>query len=55
MIDNLLRSDNQVVVFLNYNIQAVATEGQKANLITDYVLKVKSIYSHFFPDCPKSL
>lgn len=28
-----------------HNVQAIATEGQKANLITDYVLRVKFILS----------
>ena len=35
--------DYQVAALLNYDVQEVATEGQKASLITDYVLKVKSM------------
>jgi len=34
-------TDNKVVALLIHDGQAIATEGQKANLITDYVLRVK--------------
>jgi len=32
-----------IVGLMSYNAQAVATEGQKENLVVDYILKVKFI------------
>lgn len=34
-------ANNIVLGIVTYNAQAVATEGQKANLAVDYILKVK--------------
>lgn len=34
-----------IVGLMSYNAQAVATEGQKENLVVDYILKVKIIQS----------